>query len=112
VVTVNEALDGHVVLDIQCLDRLYLSGFVQGLQTPGGVVFFLHQARGMPISTGKRHLGDLRYRHELRRSSTICARRQVTTDPVPRRTIRNRRAPSSSSISRTCTLSATPNSLS
>jgi hypothetical protein len=50
VVTVNEALDGHTVLDIQCLDRLYLSGFVQGLQTPGGVVFFLHQVRGMPWS--------------------------------------------------------------
>jgi hypothetical protein len=34
-------------------------------------------------------------------SSTICARRQVTTDPLPRRTIRTSRAPSSSSISRT-----------
>jgi hypothetical protein len=51
VVTVNEVLDGHAVLDIQCLDRLYLSGFVQGLQTPGGVVFFLHQIRGMPIAS-------------------------------------------------------------
>ncbi|AXQ53994.1 hypothetical protein D0C37_04870 [Streptomyces koyangensis] len=40
-------------------------------------------------------------------SSTIWARRQVTTDPVPRRTIRNNRLPSSSSISRTCTRSAT-----
>jgi hypothetical protein len=34
-------------------------------------------------------------------SSTICARRQVTTDPLPRRTIRSRRRPSSSSIART-----------
>jgi hypothetical protein len=34
-------------------------------------------------------------------SSTICARRQVTTDPLPRRTIRTSRWPSSSSISRT-----------
>lgn len=51
VVTVNEVLDGHAVLDVQCLDRLYLSGFVQGLQTPGGVVFFLHQIRGMPIAS-------------------------------------------------------------
>ncbi|MFF5490324.1 hypothetical protein [Streptomyces virginiae] len=39
-------------------------------------------------------------------SSTIWARRQVTTDPVPRRTIRSSRLPSSSSISRTCTRSA------
>lgn len=38
VVTVNDVLDGHTVLDLSCLDRLYLSGFVQRLQTPGGVV--------------------------------------------------------------------------
>src|SRR4051794_9659594 len=36
-------------------------------------------------------------------SSTICARRQVTTDPVPRRTMRNSRIPSSLLIGRTCT---------
>ena len=34
-------------------------------------------------------------------SNTICARRQVSTDPLPRRTIRTSRRPSSSSISRT-----------
>jgi hypothetical protein len=36
VLTVNDVLDGHTVLDLSCLDRLYLSGFVQKLQTPGG----------------------------------------------------------------------------
>ncbi|MYW04128.1 hypothetical protein GT354_38770 [Streptomyces sp. SID3343] len=40
-------------------------------------------------------------------SRTIWARRHVTTDPVPRRTIRKSRRPSSSSISRTRTRSAT-----
>src|SRR5262249_6962790 len=40
-------------------------------------------------------------------SSTICARRQVTTDPLPRRTIRTSRCPSSSSISRTRSRSVT-----
>ncbi len=50
-VTVNDVLDGHTVLDLSCLDRLYLSGFVQRLQTPGGVVYFLHQHRGMPIAS-------------------------------------------------------------
>ena len=39
-------------------------------------------------------------------SSTICARRQVTTDPLPRRTIRTSRRPSSS-ISRTRSRSVT-----
>ncbi len=51
VVTVNDVLDGHTVLDLSCLDRLYLSGFVQRLQTPGGVVYFLHEHRGMPIAS-------------------------------------------------------------
>jgi hypothetical protein len=51
VVTVNDVLDGHTVLDVSCLDRLYLSGFVQRLQTPGGVVYFLHEHRGMPIAS-------------------------------------------------------------
>ena len=51
VVTVNDVLDGHTVLDLSCLDRLYLSGFVQKLQTPGGVVYFLHEHRGMPIAS-------------------------------------------------------------
>ena len=40
-------------------------------------------------------------------SSTICARRQVTTDPEPRRMIRTSRPPSSSSISRTRSRSVT-----
>ncbi|HEV8651115.1 MAG TPA: hypothetical protein VG276_17435 [Actinomycetes bacterium] len=51
VVTVNDVLDGHTVLDISCLDRLCLSAFVQKLQTPGGVVFFLHEHRGMPVAS-------------------------------------------------------------
>jgi len=51
VVTVNELLDGQVVLDIECLDRICLSGFVNSLQTPGGVIYFLHDHRGMPIAS-------------------------------------------------------------
>ena len=51
VVTVNDVLDGHSVLDLSCLDRLYLSGFVQRLQTSGRVVYFLHDHRGMPIAS-------------------------------------------------------------
>jgi len=51
VVTINDVRDGHTVLDISWLDRLYLSAFVQKLQTPGGVVFFLHEHRGMPIAS-------------------------------------------------------------
>jgi hypothetical protein len=40
---------GHVRLDISCLDRVYLNGYVAKLQTPGGVVYFFHDHRGKPI---------------------------------------------------------------
>ena len=33
VVTVNDVLDGHVALDIQCLDRIYLNAYVPKLQS-------------------------------------------------------------------------------
>jgi hypothetical protein len=41
VVTVNDVLDGHVALDIQCLDRVYLNAYVPRLQTSAQVVAFL-----------------------------------------------------------------------
>ena len=34
-VTVNEVLDGHVGLDVECLDRIYLNGYVPNLQWAG-----------------------------------------------------------------------------
>ncbi len=46
-VTLTDILDGHAVLDIECLDRM-LNGYVPGLQTSGQVVGFLHH-RGFPI---------------------------------------------------------------
>jgi hypothetical protein len=49
VVTAADMVAGHVRLDISCLDRLYLTGFVARLQTPGGVVYFFHDHRGKPI---------------------------------------------------------------
>jgi hypothetical protein len=47
-VTVNDVLDGHVVLDVECLDRIYLNGYVPNLQVGGQVVNFLTH-RGFPI---------------------------------------------------------------
>ena len=40
VVTVNDVLDGHVGLDVECLDRIYLNGYVPNLQVGGQVVSF------------------------------------------------------------------------
>ena len=48
-VTVNDVLDGHVAQDIECLDRIYLNGYVPTLQTGGAVVSFLTAHLGYEI---------------------------------------------------------------
>ncbi len=48
-VTVNDLLDGHAALDIECLDRIYLNGYVPNLQVGGQVVTFLTRHLGYPI---------------------------------------------------------------
>jgi hypothetical protein len=49
VVTAADVVAGHVTLDVSCLDRVYLNGYVAKLQTPGGVVCFFRDHRGKPI---------------------------------------------------------------
>jgi hypothetical protein len=48
VVRTADILDGHVSLDVECLDRIYLNGYVPNLQVGGQVVQFL-ALRGFPI---------------------------------------------------------------
>ncbi len=47
-VTVDDILAGHVTLDLKCLDRMYLNGYLPTVQVPGQVVQFLAR-RGFPI---------------------------------------------------------------
>lgn len=44
-------LDGHVTLEVKCLDRLYLNGYIGGLATPGGLVTFMRVQLGKPIAS-------------------------------------------------------------
>jgi hypothetical protein len=48
-VTIHDVLDGHVVLDLECFDRIYLNGYVPNLQVGGQVVSFLTRHLGNPI---------------------------------------------------------------
>ena len=48
-VTVNDVLDGHVTLDVECLDRIYLNGYVPNLQVGGQVVSFMTRHLGYRI---------------------------------------------------------------
>jgi hypothetical protein len=49
VLGVNDILEGHVGLDLECFDRIYLNGWVPNLQVPGQVVSFLTGHLGFPI---------------------------------------------------------------
>jgi hypothetical protein len=47
--TVNDLLEGHVGLDVESLDRVYLNGYVPNLQVGGQVVSFMTEHLGYPI---------------------------------------------------------------
>ncbi len=51
VVTVNDVLGGRVGLDLTCLDRIYLNGYVPTLQVAGQVFTFLTRHLGKPIAS-------------------------------------------------------------
>jgi hypothetical protein len=66
VITVNDVLDGHVTLDIECLDRIYLNAYVPILQTSSQVVAFLSGHLGFPFPSPAlfRQMGD-RFRRSV-----------------------------------------------
>ncbi len=46
---INEVLEGHVALELECVDRLYLNAYVPSLQVGGQVVRFLSGHLGNPV---------------------------------------------------------------
>jgi hypothetical protein len=46
---VNEILRDPVTLTVDCMDRIYLNGYIPNLQVPGQLVNFLTKHRGHPI---------------------------------------------------------------
>lgn len=49
VTNINDVLDGHVRLEIECVDRLYLNAYVPKLQVAGQVAYFLHDHLGLML---------------------------------------------------------------
>ncbi len=47
--TVKDILTDRLTLDIECVDRVYLNGYVKDLQLPGGLVRFIREQLGFPI---------------------------------------------------------------
>jgi hypothetical protein len=46
---INDLLCGHVTLEVECIDRLYLNGYVGKLATSGGLCGFLGEHLGKPV---------------------------------------------------------------
>ena len=68
VANINDVLNGHVSLEIECVDRLLLNAYVPKLQVPGQVVRFLCGHLGFPIPSPALlgRIGD-RFRAQTRR---------------------------------------------
>jgi hypothetical protein len=49
--TIPELLRDHVSLDVECVDRVYLNGYIPTLQTSGALVYFLERHRGEMIAS-------------------------------------------------------------
>ncbi len=47
--SIPELLNGHVTLEVECLERLYLNGYIGPLATSGGLVTFMREPLGKPI---------------------------------------------------------------
>lgn len=48
---VAEIINNHLSLEIECIDRMYLNGYVPGLQTEGGFIHFVRKHLGFPIAS-------------------------------------------------------------
>lgn len=64
--TVEKILSEHVSLVVSCVDRIYVNGYVGKLQTPGQLVYFLHDHLGNPVASpavlgqrGDRHRAEV-----------------------------------------------------
>jgi hypothetical protein len=68
VANINDVLEGHVALEIECVDRLYLNAYVPSLQVGGQVVRFLcgHRGHQIPSPALLGPIGN-RFRREVKR---------------------------------------------
>jgi hypothetical protein len=65
---INEVLEGHIALEVECVDRLYLNAYVAKLQVGGQVARFLHDHLGYPFPSPAlfEKIGN-RFRRDVRR---------------------------------------------
>ena len=68
VTNINDVVDGHVALEVECVDRLLLNAYVPNLQVGGQVVRFITGHLGKPIASAA-VLGSIgnRFRRDVKR---------------------------------------------
>ena len=68
VANINDVLEGHVALEVECVDRLLLNAYIPSLQVGGQVVRFLCGHLGRPIASSAlfEPIGN-RFRREVKR---------------------------------------------
>ena len=68
VVNINDVLEGHVALEVECVDRLLVNAYVPSLQVGGQVSRFITEHLGKPIASAA-VLGQIgnRFRNEVKR---------------------------------------------
>ena len=47
--SIPELLDDHITLEVECLDRLYLNGYIGKLATGLGLVMFMREQLHKPV---------------------------------------------------------------
>jgi hypothetical protein len=68
VANINDVIEGHVSLEVECVDRLLLNAYVPNLQVGGQVARFITSHLGKPIASAA-VLGGIgnRFRRDVRR---------------------------------------------
>jgi hypothetical protein len=68
VTNINDVLEGHVALEVECVDRMLLNAYVPALQVGGQVVQFITRHLGKPVPSAA-VLGAIgnRFRREVKR---------------------------------------------
>jgi len=52
-ISIKDVLTDKLTLDIECVDRVYLNGYVKDLQMPGGLVNFIRTHLGWEIPSSQ-----------------------------------------------------------
>lgn len=47
--TIQDILKNKLTLDLECIDRVYLNGYVKNLQLAGGLITFIREQMNCPI---------------------------------------------------------------